>query len=363
MTGPRVGVDGLALRTGGGVTWLVRLVPALARAWPEATFEVLVRPDVTIPDDAGPRVTWTRRRVPAGALRVAVEGFVVRRWARAAGLDAVLVGADAGPSRLPCPFVQASLNAKPYTTGGWRYRLLRRAARATARGAEATVFLSESLRRVAEPILRPRRSVVVAAGVDVPPPSSAPRPLAGPYALVVATGYAHKDLPTALRAILSLRARGRPERLAWVGLPVDPEVVAELRRVAAADPDALFEAGPVDGPTLEAWYAHAAAVLLPSREESGGLPVAEALARGLPVVASDIPAIAETAGGAARLHPPGDADRAAARLAEALAAPVDAAARAEAGRRWAATRTWDAAARRYREVLEAALAAGRARTG
>lgn len=359
MTGPRVGVDGLALRTGGGITWLVRLVPALARVWPEASIEVLARPEVGAPPDVDVRVTWAHRRVPAGALRVPVEGVVVRRWVRASKLDVVLVGADAGPARLACPYVQASLNAKPYTTAGWRYRLLRRAARATARGAYATVFLSESLRRVAEPVLAPRRSVVVAAGVDLPPALAPSRPIAAPYALVVATGYAHKDLATALRAVLSLRVRGRRERLAWVGLPVDAQVVAGLRHLAQDDPDALLEVGPVDGPTLEAWYAHAAAVLLPSLEESGGLPVAEALARGIPVVASDIPAIAETAAGGARLHPPGDAARAAALLEEALASPDDAAGRLRSGRLWASSRTWEAAARRYREVLEEAIASGR----
>jgi glycosyltransferase involved in cell wall biosynthesis len=361
VTGPRIGVDALALRTGGGVTWLVRLVPALARIWPEASIEVLVRRGVTVPPDGDARVTWTRRRVPRGALRLLVEGFVVRRWVRRSRLDVVLVGADAGPARLPCPFVQASLNAKPYTASGWRYRWLRRAARATARGADATAFLSESLRRVAEPILSPRRSVVISAGVDLPPTSVAPRPIEEPYVLVVATGYAHKDLGTALRAVSKLRGRGRRERLAWVGLPVDPGVVADLRRLAKDDPDVLLEVGPVDGPTLERWYAHAAAVMLPSLEESGGLPVAEALARGLPVVASDIPAIAETAAGAARLHPPGDAARAASLLEEALAQPVEPGERTRAGGAWAASRTWDAAARLYRDVLEQAMASRRDR--
>ena len=356
MSGPRVGVDGLALRTGGGVTWLVSLVPALAVVWPEASIEVLVRPEVALPPGADARVTWTRRRVPSGALRLPVEKFIVRRWARRQRLDVVLVGADAGPGRLSCPFVQASLNAKPYTASGLRYRLLLRAARSTARGAYATVFLSESHRRIAEPLLAPRRGLAIPAGVDLPPAGPLARPMADPYVLVVATGYSHKDLGTALRAVLSLRARGDRHRLAWAGLAVDAHVVESLRRMASDDPAALFEVGAVDQPTLEAWYRHADAVMLPSLEESGGLPVAEALARGVPVVASDIPAIAETAAGAARLHPPRDAARAAALLAEILAAsPIDADTRSAAGQAWAASRTWAVAARRYREVLERAI--------
>lgn len=356
MSGPRVGVDALALRTGGGVTWLVNLIPALAEVWPEATIEVLLRPEVSLPPGADARVTWTRRRVPSGLWRLPVERVIVRRWARRRGLDVVLVGADAGPARLPCPFVQASLNAKPYSATGLRYRLVLAAARATARGAHATVFLSESHRRLAEPRLSLRRALAIPAGVEVPPDDGVPRPLAEPYVLVVATGYAHKDLGTALRAVLSLRARGDRHRLAWVGLAVDRQVVEELHRIAAGDPAALLEVGAVDQPTLDAWYRHADAVMLPSLEESGGLPVAEALARGVPVVASDIPAIAETAAGGARLHPPRDVERAAALLADVFASPaLDAAAREAAGRTWAAPRSWAVAARRYREVLEQAL--------
>ena len=329
----------------------------------EASVEALVRPEVALPPGADARVVWTRRRVPRGAWRLPVERVLVRRWARACRLDAVLVGSDAGPVRLPCPFVQASLNAKPYTAVGLRYRLLLHAARATARGAFATVFLSDSLRRVAQPLLSPRRCVVVPAGVDVAPAGSSPRPVGDPYVLVVATGYAHKDLGTALEAVLAIRRSGRRHRLAWVGMPVDAQVVEGLRRTARDDPLALLEVGAVDGPTLEAWYRHAAAVMLPSIEESGGLPVAEALARGLPVVASDIPAIAETAAGGARLHPPRDAVAAARLLAAALEEPVDLERRTAEGRSWASTRSWADAARRYRAVLEDAIRSGAAARG
>ncbi len=357
MSGPRVGVDGLALRTGGGVTWLVKLVPALAEVWPEASIEVLVRPEVALPPGADARVTWTRRRLPSGPLRLPFEKWIVRRWVRRQRLDVVLVGADAGPVRLSCPFVQASLNAKPYVGTGLRYRLLRAAARSTARGAAATVFLSESHRVLAESLLRPRRGLAIPAGVDLPPADARPRLLAEPYVLVVATGYDHKDIGTALRAVLALRARGDRHRLVWVGLAVDPRVVDELRTLSTHDPEALFEAGAVDPSTLEAWYRHADAVMLPSLLESGGLPVAEALARGIPVVASDIPAIAETAAGAARLHPPRDVARATTLLADVFAsAPVDADTREASGRAWAAPRSWSAAAHRYREVLERAIA-------
>ena len=58
----------------------------------------------------------------------------------------------------------------------------------------------------------------------------------------------------------------------------------------------------------------ASVLIMPSRAEGFGLPVAEAMAVGTPVICSDIPALAEVAGGAAVLVPPGDP----AALADAL---------------------------------------------
>ena len=55
---------------------------------------------------------------------------------------------------------------------------------------------------------------------------------------------------------------------------------------------------------LPGLYAGAEAFALPSLYEGFGLPVLEAMACGTPVVASDLTALPETAGGAARLAPP-----------------------------------------------------------
>ncbi len=57
-------------------------------------------------------------------------------------------------------------------------------------------------------------------------------------------------------------------------------------------------------PALAQLMAGAAGVLMPSHAEGFGLPVAEARALGVPVIASDIPAHREIAGAGARLLPP-----------------------------------------------------------
>ncbi len=99
---------------------------------------------------------------------------------------------------------------------------------------------------------------------------------------------------------------------------------------------------------LAALYAGARMVLVPSREEGFGLPVLEAFARGVPVVASDIPALREVSGGLATLVPVDDVDG----WRHAVRAVWDSPGDAGARRRWAARFTWERSARMLRDVLE-----------
>jgi len=101
--------------------------------------------------------------------------------------------------------------------------------------------------------------------------------------------------------------------------------------------------GYLDEADLRCVVAGATTVVLPSRDEGFGLPVLEAMAAGIPVVCSDLPALREVAGGLATLVPPVDP----AALATALACADDAArdpAGAAARRAHAARYTWQACA-------------------
>jgi glycosyltransferase involved in cell wall biosynthesis len=126
----------------------------------------------------------------------------------------------------------------------------------------------------------------------------------------------------------ALRARlGLPPRyLLFLGAAQPRKGLDVLLDAHAAHPDLapLVLAGPAGwGPTLRASsrvhtvgyldeadlrcvVAGAAALALPSRDEGFGLPVLEAMAVGVPVVCSDLPALREVAGGLATLVPPGD---------------------------------------------------------
>ena len=87
---------------------------------------------------------------------------------------------------------------------------------------------------------------------------------------------------------------------------------------------------------LNALYAGARVVLVPSRAEGFGLPVLEAFARGVPVVASDIAPLREVSGGLATLVPPDDTAGWTAAVQRAWTDPGD----PDARRAWASTFTW-----------------------
>ena len=76
--------------------------------------------------------------------------------------------------------------------------------------------------------------------------------------------------------------------------------------------------GYVEHDALGALYREAAVVAVPSRYEGFGLPLAEAMAAGTPVVCSDRSSLPEVAGGAALLVDPDDEAALAAALARVL---------------------------------------------
>lgn len=77
----------------------------------------------------------------------------------------------------------------------------------------------------------------------------------------------------------------------------------------------------VDDRQLESLYADAHAVLVPSLAEGFGLPVVEALKRGVPVIASDDPALTEAGGSSAAYLPTDDPQRWEVELASRLSDP------------------------------------------
>ena len=126
-----------------------------------------------------------------------------------------------------------------------------------------------------------------------------------------------------------VQALARLPDLAWtwtcVGAALDLEHVANLSSAVAAAGLAhrVRWAGALTGAALEAAYASADLLVLPSRHETFGMVAAEALARGVPVLAADVGGVREALGTPAAGELPG-----------VLVSPDDAAELAEALRSW-----------------------------
>jgi glycosyltransferase involved in cell wall biosynthesis len=168
--------------------------------------------------------------------------------------------------------------------------------------------------------------------------------LAGrPYVLSVSAKRPHKNLRRLIGALALIPPPRRP-RLVLPGYPTPHE--AELRERAAAlgvAGDVLF-LGFVSGDDLEGLYAGAALFAFPSLYEGFGLPVLEAMSRGVPVATSGRASLAEVAGDAALLFDPED-ERAIADAMERVLGDPDLARRLrERGRVQAARFSWTAAA-------------------
>lgn len=175
--------------------------------------------------------------------------------------------------------------------------------------------------------------------------------------LFVGTLTARKNVHALLRAYSHSRAYRQRVRLVLAG--PNRSVYARQSEALAHElgiDSAVTFTGPVSDEELLGWYSRTRVAVLPSLLEGFGLPVVEAMAAGVPCVASTIGPIQEVAQDAALLVPPGDEEALAAALDRAC---FDAALReelVERGRRRAAffsvERMGEAALEIYRELLQ-----------
>lgn len=160
----------------------------------------------------------------------------------------------------------------------------------------------------------PDKVDVVPLGVSQEP-TSAPTPEAElrakldlgdrPLLLSVSAKRPHKNLLRLLEAHARIDPAGRPMLvLPGYSTPHERELVA--RAAALGSSDQVRFPHWVDQSDLEGLYAAATAFVFPSLYEGFGLPVLEAMRRGVPVACADRSTLPEVAGDAALLFDPED---------------------------------------------------------
>jgi glycosyltransferase involved in cell wall biosynthesis len=192
----------------------------------------------------------------------------------------------------------------PEYVGAAETRRHRRRMATIAGHASAVLANSAATADALRPLL-PAGLPLLAAPLGVVPRRAAPLPHAlgdgQPYFLCLGTIEPRKNHLMLLhlwRRLAQETPAGQPvPRLVIVGDRgwENEQVVDLLERCARLRPH-LLELGRVSDGVVAGLIDHARALLMPSFVEGFGLPVAEALARGTPVLCSDIPAHREIAG-------------------------------------------------------------------
>jgi glycosyltransferase involved in cell wall biosynthesis len=230
-------------------------------------------------------------------------------------------------------------------SGADRTRLRDAERRALARCAGVVVTSPFTARNLAAYGVAPGRVRVVVPGTEPARPAVGPGAGQPPSLLCVASLTPRKGHDVLIAALE--RAQDLPWTCVCAGSPDrDPQHAARIRQVVARsglDGRVRF-VGEREGDALEALYRGASVFVLASHHEGYGIVLADALARGLPVVSTTVGAIPDTVPeDAGLLVSPGDAGAFSGALRKLLG-PDGAAARArlaQAALRYAATLpTW-----------------------
>lgn len=370
----RVGLDLLYLipgETGGRETYARELVPALLELEPRLELVAFVNRDagselarelgreveqVVVPASARSRAQWAGGEL--GMIALAAQRANVEllhsmanfappwgRFKRVVTIHDLLYRAV--PERISAPV--------RVLTGALVTLAARRADRIVAVSGAGADELVEELG------IERARIDVVPNGVRPPHPGPPPERVRERFglgertvALSVATNLPHKNLPVLIDALALIEQAERP-LLVFAGHGTDDGSLQRHALAAGVDPDVRTLGACTTG-ELDGLYAAAGCLVLPTLHEGFGLPVIEAMARSLPVACSDIAALREVGGSAARYFDPRSPREIARALGELLGDAELARRLAEAGRERAGHFSWSAAAAgtlaSYRRALE-----------
>lgn len=258
----------------------------------------------------------------------------------------------------------------PYAAGPGT-RAFRAVARWCCRHADLVLVVSEYTRRDLERLLgvTPEKIAVIAEGVDARfhTPSEADDQahvreryhLPERYVLCVGRPFPHKNFPLLIRSMAKLKQADPTLPDLVLAGPTDyapgvAEVQATIYELQAET--WIHWIGTVAEEDLPVLYRGASVFAFPSLYEGFGLPVAEAMACGVPVVCSNAASLPEVVGEAGLLVDATDADAFAAALERVLTDPALCAQLAEQGRERARLFRWEETARQtvwhYQQAAE-----------
>jgi glycosyltransferase involved in cell wall biosynthesis len=352
-------------------TYARELIPALRRERPELRLTAFMNREasadpawrelietITVPVYGRRRSAWVRG-----------EQLLLPALARRAEVDLVHSLASTAPAwgsfRRVATIHDVIYRLYP-EAHGWRAHAMRLLVPLSVRRSDRIIVPSETTRRDLVQLLRvPVGKIdLVPNGLGVPPASrwvdedQLRRRYdldSRPFVLTVSLKRPHKNLARLLDALALIPGEHRPLLvLAGHATPYQEELREHATRLGIAD-DTRFLSW-VREEELEGLYRSATCFVFPSLYEGFGLPVLEAMARGVPVACADRGSLAEVANGAAVTFDPEEPLAIAGALERLLGDPVERERVSAAGRANAARFTWAETARKTLQTYESALA-------
>lgn len=337
----KVAINTLAHRTsGGGITYLKNILPRLAKT--EHEFVVFVPADRDVLGDlATSNIQFHEVDLPMTIIPILLlyEQLVVPYQMRRLDIDVLYSPADIAPLLAPCPVVLAIRNPNPYFAQevhtGWlkvKFRIQHLLTKLSAQRADRVLFVSEYSQNLINDKLNldPANCKTIHHGIDPESlkGSSPEQSTVGdlldehaPYVLSVSTIHRHKNYDCLIKAYAALPKSLRSQYpLMIVGRAADQQYYDELLSLISElnlMDDVVFT-GEVTYEEIGYLYREAAVYVLPSKLETFGHTLLEAMTFGIPVVAADSTAIPEIAGNAARYFAPDDPESLANELARVL---------------------------------------------
>ena len=324
MTKPRIGINLLWLlpeAAGGAEEYAIRLLRALDEAAGDALDITLLcnRRFPTVHPELAARSRIAVAPIEGGSrvARVVAESTWLAREASKARFHLVHHLNNVVPWRSNRPSVLTIHDLRPLvlpeTLGRAHGAYLRARLGPSVRQAAVVTTPSAFVRETVIELLGadPDRVQVVSAPLFVShaaPRSSTGAPAAGAHFLYPAITAPHKNHRMLLEALAKVVAVRKDAALVLTGAagPAEGEVASAIEALGLTKN--VRRLGRVPAEELDALFDDAVALVYPSTYEGFGLPLAEAMAVGCPVIASDRSALPEVVGRAGILLNPDDVD-------------------------------------------------------
>ena len=345
----RIVINALAHKDGGGITYLKNILPKLHEVDSENNYKVLLRPELgdlglKLPDS----IQLLHPSFPATSLpaRLFWEQVILPVKLKKWGTDVLFSPTDTTSLFAPCPVLLAIRNPNPYVDqdeiersfyGSFRLKGLKLLSKLSVEKASKVFFVSHWSKRIIKDQFQipEKKSSVIYHGLEKEPFQEVNQNHLGEdlqnklnnyknFILSVSTINPHKNFEVLLDGYSKLHTELKGDyELVIAGKFDTPDYYENLeRRMRRLGIESnVHFLGEVDYEAIPYLYNQSSLFVLPSKLETFGHTLIEAMASGTPLIASDSTAIPEITGNAAQLFNPENPDELSEQMEKVLENP------------------------------------------